>query len=163
MPLIYVKGDATEPQGNGPKIIAHCCNDLGRWGAGFVVMLGSRWPVAKEAYISWYKDTPNVPGEVTGRIALGESQLIKVEENLWVANIVGQHGIGVGGGGKPPIRYNALRKGFAHVYRWATIYKASVHAPRLGSGLAGGHWGNIEALLKTEIADKGVEVFIYDL
>jgi hypothetical protein len=50
MALNYVIGDATEPQGAGPKVLAHCCNDLGRWGAGFVVALGRRWPITKKAY-----------------------------------------------------------------------------------------------------------------
>ena len=28
----YIKGDATQPQAKGNKIIAHVCNDLGGWG-----------------------------------------------------------------------------------------------------------------------------------
>ena len=37
----YIKGDATQPQAKGNKVIAHICNDLGGWGKGFV--LGSVW------------------------------------------------------------------------------------------------------------------------
>lgn len=29
-PIRYIAGDATDPQAAGPKVIAHCCNDLGR-------------------------------------------------------------------------------------------------------------------------------------
>jgi hypothetical protein len=163
MALNYVIGDATEPQGAGPKVLAHCCNDLGRWGAGFVVALGRRWPITKKAYEAWYKSAHEIPGETTGRMGLGETQLVQVEDDTWVANIVGQHGVGMGSGGRAPIRYDALRKGLAAVCRWAIIHKAGVHMPKLGSGLAGGHWGNIEALVKAEIVDKGVPVTVYTL
>src|SRR5262245_8320884 len=35
--ITYVKGDATSPQADGNKIIAHVCNDVGKWGKGFVL------------------------------------------------------------------------------------------------------------------------------
>lgn len=38
----YVTGDATEPIGEGEKIIAHICNDQGGWGAGFVLALSKK-------------------------------------------------------------------------------------------------------------------------
>jgi hypothetical protein len=30
--ILYLKGDATNPQVEGNKIIAHICNDIGGWG-----------------------------------------------------------------------------------------------------------------------------------
>jgi len=42
--IVYLKGDATQPQAKGVKIIVHCCNDLGGWGKGFVLALRKRWP-----------------------------------------------------------------------------------------------------------------------
>ena len=35
MQINYLKGDATVPLGDGPKIIVHVCNDIGEWGKGF--------------------------------------------------------------------------------------------------------------------------------
>ena len=32
IPLRILKGDATSPQANGPKLIGHVCNDRGKWG-----------------------------------------------------------------------------------------------------------------------------------
>lgn len=168
--LQYIKGDATAPVGNDPKIIPHCCNDVGRWGSGFVLAVSKRWPQAKELYMAWYRANPSILSnnlndacEVTGRMALGESQIIRVEPDIWVVNIIGQHGIGMGSGGRPPVRYDALKKGFQATCRWAGIHKASVHMPRVGAGLAGGHWGNIENMIKTEMVNRGVEVTVYDL
>ena len=167
--LQYVKGDATAPVGNGPKIITHCCNDLGRWGAGFVLALSKRWPQARDHYLSWYRGNPlllthEVPGvEVTGHMGLGESQLIKLAPDLWVVNIIGQHGTGSGSGGRPPIRYDAIKKGFQATARWASILGATVHMPRMGAGLAGGSWPSIETFVKNELVNRGVEVTVYDL
>ena len=53
----YVTGDATRPQGEGPQIIAHVCNDLGRWGKGFVVAISKRWPQPREQFLAWHEGT----------------------------------------------------------------------------------------------------------
>lgn len=168
--LQYLKGDATKPATPGPKIIPHCCNDVGRFGAGFALAVAKKWPQVKELYLAWYRSDPailsndsNGVTEVSGRMSLGESQIVRVEPDLWVVNIIGQHGTGTGSGGRPPVRYEALKKGFQATFRWADIHKAAVHMPRVGAGLAGGHWGNIETLIKTEIVNKGIEVTVYDL
>lgn len=39
----FLIGDATEPVAEGNKIICHICNDIGKWGAGFVLALSKRW------------------------------------------------------------------------------------------------------------------------
>ena len=54
MPIQYIKGDATQPQGAGLKIIAHVCNDMGAWGKGFVVALSKRWKKPEADYRAWY-------------------------------------------------------------------------------------------------------------
>jgi hypothetical protein len=40
----YLVGDATAPFIKGPKIIAHVCNDVGKWGLGFVMSVSAKWP-----------------------------------------------------------------------------------------------------------------------
>lgn len=164
MSFVEVRGDATKPTGTGPKIVMHCCNDLGRFGAGFASAVSRQWPKAKEAYLAWYSKRDMPEGvATTGPMGLGESQLVQVGDKLWVANLIGQHGVGVGSGGRAPIRYDALRKGLLTTYRWADIHKASIHAPRLGSGLAGGSWDNIKVMIQNAITDKGMSVTVYIL
>ena len=46
----YLVGDATRPVGEGVKLIIHCCNDIGAWGAGFVVALSKRWEGPEKCY-----------------------------------------------------------------------------------------------------------------
>ena len=96
-------------------------------------------------------------------MGMGEVQFVKVEDNLWVANLIGQHGVGMGGDGRPPIRYEGIKKGFVHVCRFAGIHKTAIHMPKMGAGLAGGHWGNIEQLIKNELSNRGLDVTIYEL
>jgi O-acetyl-ADP-ribose deacetylase (regulator of RNase III) len=81
----YIKGDATNPLGNDNKIIVHICNDIGAWGKGFVLAILKRWKAPEKEYKDWYKSKKN--------FELGEVQLVQVEENLWVANMIGQHKI----------------------------------------------------------------------
>ena len=39
---------------------------------------------------------------------------------------------------------------------------ASVHMPRIGCGLAGGKWENIEPLILVQLSERDVEVWVYD-
>lgn len=50
MQIQYITGDATDPTGGGNKIIAHVCNDIGAWGAGFVLAISRRWPQPEAEY-----------------------------------------------------------------------------------------------------------------
>ena len=166
----FIKGDATLPQGSGPKIIVHCCNDVGAWGAGFVLALSERWPLAEDAYKQWAKAQHNPVDhlfpdrcETSGPFKLGEAQFVLVGPKLWVANLIGQHQVGMGPNNRPPIRYEAIQAGLKKVYRHTQIHGASVHMPRMGSGLAGGRWDAIEKLVNVELATKGVAVTVYDL
>jgi O-acetyl-ADP-ribose deacetylase (regulator of RNase III) len=156
MALHYVIGDATAPQGNGPRVIVHVCNDVGKWGKGFVLALSRRWPEAERRYRAWYE------GEESISFALGAVQFVTVGERLWVANLIGQHDVR-SRGGVPPVRYEAIRDGLRAVAAFAHEQGTSVHMPRIGAGLAGGSWEVISAMVEEELADQGVEVTVYDL
>lgn len=52
--ITYLKGDATCPQAKGCKIICHICNDLGKWGKGFVLALSKRWEKPEAEYRAWH-------------------------------------------------------------------------------------------------------------
>ena len=154
MAMIYTIGDATRPRGPGPKIIVHICNDRGAWGKGFVLALSRRWPQPAEAYKRWFQDGDG--------FALGGVQFVPVEPDVWVANLVGQHGLKPQRG-VPPIRYEAVRSGLEKVAARARELGASVHMPRIGCGLAGGEWPLIEGLIGTTLVEQGVDVRVYDL
>jgi O-acetyl-ADP-ribose deacetylase (regulator of RNase III) len=150
----YIKGDATAPQGDGPKIIAHGCNSIGAWGAGFVLAVSKRWKHPEREYRAWYKKV--------GRIPLGLIQLVRVEEELSVCNCIIQDSIGPFDG-IPRVEYPAVRKCFTLVAAYAVILDASIHMPRVGCGLAGGTWGQIEPIIRDEFCAKEIQVTVYDL
>lgn len=154
--ISYVTGDATQPIGHGPKVIVHVCNDLGGWGRGFVLALSVRWPQPEAAYRAWHAENR------LDDFALGAVRFVQVEPGLWVANLIGQHGINTVRG-RPPVRYEAIHAGLEKVAGFAAKNNASVHMPRIGCGLAGGDWDTVERLVTSELCDREIQVTVYDL
>ena len=146
----YIKGDATVPQTKGIKIIAHICNDIGGWGKGFVLAVSKRWEAPEKEYRNWHRFRSK------NNFALGEIQIIQVEKYIYVANMIGQKGIKTGSNGVP-VRYEAIEKCLETL-----SLNASIHMPRIGCGLAGGKWTEIEPIIERTLLNKNVEVFIYD-
>lgn len=58
-PINYIKGDATNPVGDEPKIIVHVCNDIGGWGKGFVMALSNKWKEPETQYRNWFASKEN--------------------------------------------------------------------------------------------------------
>ena len=156
MNIAYRIGDATRPEANGPKILVHVCNDAGGWGRGFVVAISRRWPQPERRYRAWHAGKESQP------FALGEVQFVEVEPQLTVANLIGQHGLATRQR-MPPIRYDAIRSGLRRVSEISLAASASVHMPRIGCGLAGGRWKEIEPIILAELCENGVPVTVYEL
>lgn len=155
--LVERVGDATAPEGSAgePRVLLHICNDLGRWGRGFVKAVSRRWPEPEARYRAWYA------GQERKAFALGKAQFVRVDKGLWVANLVGQRGLKPRAG-LAPIRYDAVREGLLSVQRFALKRGASVHMPRIGCGLAGGRWAIMAELIAEALLDAGVSVTVYD-
>jgi len=145
--ISYVVGDATSPIGEGNKIIIHCCNNIGAWGAGFVLELSKKWMQPEIAY------------NIMKKRELGNVQYIRVENDIMVANMIGQNGV-YAKNGKPPIDYEAIRKCLINVNDMALQTNSTIHSPRFGAGLAGGDWNVIETIIKEYIY---FDVTVYDL
>ena len=149
--LNYIKGDCTSPVGEGTKIIVHVCNDIGAWGAGFTGALSKKWKEPEEAYRSI-----NVRD-----LTLGSVTIVQVQDDIWVANMIAQHGtISKPLSEGPPIRYAAVRAALANVNDVAYKTQATIHMPRIGCGLAGGKWEEIEKIIKDVMS---VNFYVYDL
>lgn len=155
----YVIGDATNPQGDGKKLIIHVCNNIGAWGAGFVMALSKKWKEPEAAYRAMIK------------YDLGDIDLVEVEDDIAVCNLIGQES--TTGRNKnatlPPIRYVAIEYALEMVAknfefsRDIELEEFSVHIPRIGSGLAGGNWKIIEAIIEETLCKADVPVTVYDL
>ena len=154
--ITYVIGDATAPTGDGARIICHVCNDIGGWGRGFVVALSNRWPEPEARYRAWHKQ-----GEAAG-FSLGAIQVVEVGSNLSVANMIAQRGVRPVDG-VPPVRYDALARCLGALAEHARTASASVHMPRIGCGLAGGTWPEVEGIIKDTLGIGGIPTYVYDL
>jgi O-acetyl-ADP-ribose deacetylase (regulator of RNase III) len=126
--ITTLKGDATCPQAKGVKIIAHICNDRGGWGKGFVMAVSARWPEPEKAYRQWHRN------RAESDFGLGAVQFVQVENYVWVANMVAQHGM-KGNAKSPPIRYDAVEGCLEKVAQQARELEASVHMPRIAAAL----------------------------
>ena len=108
---------------------------------------------------------PTVVGTANGDandFRLGAIQLIQVEADIWVANIIGQRDVRRGPDG-PPVRYEAIEEGLSTLADEAYAMGASIHMPRIGSGLAGGSWHVIKSIVQRNLGDAGIPVVVYDL
>lgn len=150
----YLKGDATHPQTKGNKIIAHICNDLGGWGKGFVLAISKKWREPEKRYREWFKNQEN--------FSLGEIQMVEVEKDIWVCNMIGQHKIMVSSNGVPAIRYQAVEECLEKLSYEARRLNAEIHMPRIGCGLAGGKWNEIEPIIEKKLLRNNVSVYVYD-
>ena len=165
----YIIGDATLPVTNierqggpnsplatNPRIIAHICNDIGGWGKGFVLALSARHKKPEIKYRQWHLKGGLTPFE------LGNVQFVHLRESLWVANMIAQRHIKAIDG-IAPIRYEAVESCLKQLATFAKARKASVHMPRIGCGLAGGTWDQIEPIIQKTLVAAGIEVYVYDL
>jgi O-acetyl-ADP-ribose deacetylase (regulator of RNase III) len=161
----YVKGDATDPQGDGRKIIAHIVNDEGKWGSGFVVALSRRDPLPERVYRRWHRQGSYVDANLRVLpFALGQCQLLAYAfPGVWVANMIAQRGVRHDRSAPRAVQYGALEGCLLQLAHEAAHLDASVHMPRIGCGLGGGSWDEVEPIIQKTLTDRGVSVTVYDL
>lgn len=147
--ISVLRGDVFEgvSKGSGRRILLHNCNNIGKWGKGFVLELSKVWKQPEEIFKG-------------STLHLGDVQKIEVDENIIVYNCVGQDGI-YSKDGIPPIRYDAIRTCFEKILENEPI--CDVYMPKIGTGLAGGKWNLIEQILLDTFVMKGFSVYVYEL
>ncbi|MCZ2356353.1 MAG: Appr-1-p processing protein [Bacteroidia bacterium] len=175
-PIKFIKGDATNPTDNGTKIIVHICNDVGGWGKGFVMAISKRWKQPETKYRSWYKSKELENTDIVQferlesrdkysnekKFELGNVQFVKATDDIWVANMLAQRDIRPDKDGLPPIRYTFVSECLERVRQFAKRQNASVHMPRIGCGLAGGQWTEIEEIVNDNLIAHEIETTVYD-
>jgi Zn-dependent peptidase ImmA (M78 family)/O-acetyl-ADP-ribose deacetylase (regulator of RNase III) len=153
----YVRGDATHPKQDGPKIIAHVVNDRARsWGPrGFAPALRATFPDAASTYSEWAEDRENRQ--------LGSVHLASAGAGQWVASLVAQAGYGDRADGQPRLRLVALERCLADLAATASELGASVHMPPIGTGQGGTPWPFVRDLVLEGLVDRGIAVTVYVL
>lgn len=156
--IIYLQGDATQPQyGGTERLIIHVVNDQGGWGRGFVEALSRRWARPESAYREWHRTGGDIYG---GHFELGKIQPVRVDEQHIIVNMLAQRGY-KSENNPVPLQYDALACCLraVKILAGALPQPPTIHAPKFGSGLAGGEWHRIVKLI--DVMLKEYAVYIY--
>lgn len=145
--IFEVNGDLLSQKNISSKniLIAHSCNNAGKWGAGFSGQLSRLCPSAEQEFrkASEYN------------IGLGDVQFVVSGDFPIVANMIAQCGISYVG--LKVVDYPSLTVCIEKVYNFSVRSGVEkVIMPRVGSGLGGGDWKVIRKII--ESAEKSYEV-----
>ncbi len=144
---------------NRPVLVAHICNDIGAWGAGFTAALDKHWPTVGKSYCACVSHNLS-----KGFKVLGLNQTDYIDNDILVVGMIAQHGL-PGVHNPAPLKYGALVECMQAV---RSIYLANsegyeIHCPKFGSGIARGNWDVIESLIKELWVDQGIDVHVWYL
>lgn len=167
MDIEYTKGylteDVMEEDMMTPVIVAHICNDVGKWGAGFTKTLSGEWPEAETHYRVWYQNRGH------NDFRLGSIQHVSVGSSIWVVNMVAQMGVGTA---QVRVRYWAVEACLKLLSDFARACEADrqhqdihteIHMPKIGCGLGGGDWDCMEPLIQEHLVDEGTKVIVHEI
>lgn len=150
----------------GELLIAHVCNDVGVWGAGFTGPLAKEFPLSEVLYNRWVKAKDAITPFGLGRVQFIETHT-EVGGRVWIANMVAQAGLPSRSNPRPFdrqafIRCLAVVEGFILAHIHATPRKDfSVLMPRVGTGYGGMHWDLVAPIIE-ETLDYP-DVYVYTL
>ncbi len=152
----HLFGDALDPRGDDPRIIAHIVNDATpNWGGrGFAQAVGQHWPFIQEDFRDWVEQDRR-------NLSLGNVRWAQISDDLGIVHMIAQHGYGQSSASR--IRYGALDSSLEQLANIALERGASVHMPRIGTGQARGSWELIQELIDEQLARRGVSVSVYTL
>lgn len=146
--ITYLKGNAVKPVCDGIKVICHITNNRGAWGSGFVLAVSGEWLEPEDIYRS------HVP-------ILGICDFVKVNNDTVVVNMCAQDGFPTKD--KPvACHYKALSCCLGMVGEFCKLHNATMIAPRIGCGIGGAKWEDIEPIILDKVCSLGVPVQIYD-
>lgn len=143
--MVIKEGDVTTAR---KGMVIHVCNDAGGWGAGVSGAIGKKWPQARQFYKSQTEYT------------LGKN-LVVIVGDVIVVNMIAQRGYAKKD--RPvALDYEALQTCLDDVVDIAHLLGVSlIHMPKIGAGLSGGDWGQIEEML-IQLETRALKV-VYEL
>jgi O-acetyl-ADP-ribose deacetylase (regulator of RNase III) len=162
--ISYHVGDVTLTDLPDPVVIAHIVNDAGRFGAGVSGAIAKRYPTARRGYLTWHADMNPM---ISRPCQLGENLWVPVGRDIgreagdrWVVHMVAQRGTRTKAKPKP-LDLDALDRCLHQLAGASFVVDTPIAMPRIGCGLAGGTWEEVEPLIKSHLGD--LDVHVYDL
>lgn len=151
MQIEYRKGDLFTTD---IKAILHGCNAQGVMNSGVAKIVREEYPAAYENYRDIYNSATD---KFLSSLPLGEVYPVETKGKL-ILNAITQEKYGYDG--KRYVSYNAVAKVMARIDRMYPDL-TEVAMPKLGSGLAGGDWNVIAAIIESELTS--VKPVVYTL
>lgn len=147
-------------------IVPHVCNNVDLFGAGFAAQVATQYPEVKSNY--------HLLGKTFLKSNLGHDQFIPVYEDkqyrhkIIFVNMIAQQGI-KNANNLRPLNYAALCRSMIGVSQFIQAKtgfinkteKVEIHAPKFGSGLAGGNWNFISELINDIWGKYPVYIYHY--
>lgn len=135
-------------------IIAQGCNNQGSMGKGIALSIKQKYHKAYKDYLNAYN---------TNGLGLGTVIFSNVRNFLFIANAVTQDKYWSPGDSNSIVYadYDAIRKCFKTIAKFAKQYKVPVHYPKIGAGLANGNWDIINKIICEEL--DGIEHHLWIL
>ena len=147
--------------------IPHICNNIDLFGGGFAAQIAEYFPSVKADY--------HLLGKNFLRSNLGYAQVLTVYEEpkykhkINIVNMIAQNGIRSLSNPRP-LNYYALTKSMGKVAMYINMNTGfldknesiEIHAPKFGSGLAGGNWSFISDLINDIWGKYFVTIYNYN-
>lgn len=144
-------------------IIPHVCNNINAFGAGFAGQVAEEFPAVKINF--------HMLGNTT---KLGQVQYVSVAKNpthrneMIFANMIAQNKL-LSHTNPRPLNYGALVHAMTDVKNYIQRIKQhnpdidniEIHAPKFGSGLAGGNWDFISDLINDIWTNIPVYIYVF--
>jgi hypothetical protein len=174
MKIRYEIGDATRPNVPSPYWILQGNNNIGAWGAGFVLAINNTFGVEEgspfKEYLRWFDDSIQ---EYNITPQLGDIQFVSVGNGNKVINMITQKGCGPVFCRKTeigiPFRYEAFEECLLRVSVFAREFEQrhgkfpTLISPRIGCGLAMASWTKVEHIIEDVFLHMDIEYVVYDL
>jgi len=144
----YLRGDLRQTELN---FIAHGVNCQNVMGSGVARALFEKYPEVKEQYHKYFETAP------IGAENLGKVQFVKINPNLTILNLFTQNKFGQGD--QIYVDYIAISNIFSTLNRM--LHGKSLAIPKIGAGLAGGDWREIERIV--DDATPNLDITVYYL
>ena len=146
--------------------VPHVCNNCDIFSAGFAAQIAEQYSVVASNY--------HLLGKKFLKENMGYCQNIKVFEEqkykhkLYFCNMIAQDGF-INNKNIRPLNYLALVKSMVSLSRFVKnetgflqkTEKVEIHAPKFGSGIAGGNWNFIENLIEDIWGEYNVYIYTY--
>lgn len=131
------------------QVFAHGCNCFCTMGAGIALHVKKEFPEA-------YND--DLKTEKGDKKKLGTIRVIDIGNNKFVINAYTQYAFW---GHRPNVSYSAIYDCFEKINHFMTRNSLSdLTIPKIGAGLAGGNWDDIERLIKKTM-DPAITINVF--